>query len=220
MKPLASRLADLGTVVMMVAALGMTGLVIRQQFFPPPAPGTVDIDVSDDWAQFIEGGLRIGPDDAAVTIVEFGDYECPFCRTFHPVLSQILGEFPEDVALIYRFYPLDYHPSAYPTARMALCAKDQGRFKEAHDRLYEIEELAEIDPTVFGEEVGVYDAERFIQCSAAELPRPEVQADLALAEKLNVNQTPTIVVDGLQLARRPNVEELRALIVEALAERR
>lgn len=78
-----------------------------------------------------------GPKNAKVTIVEYSDFECPFCSRFFPTTKQILEDYPNDVRLVYRHFPLSFHAEAVPAAEAAECAGDQGKFWEYHDKLFE-----------------------------------------------------------------------------------
>ena len=90
----------------------------------------------DNWGELTSGGHRLGPADARVTIVEFGDYECPACRSAYPEIERALEKYGQDVTLVYRHWPLEYHSLALPAAVAAECAAEQGVFWEYHDRLY------------------------------------------------------------------------------------
>lgn len=98
---------------------------------PAPAPtGPVDVAVTD--ADYIKGNP-----DAKVTIVEFSDFQCPFCQRFHPTVQQALDEYGDDVRWVYKHFPLDsIHPEARPAANAAECAGEQGKFWEFGDQLF------------------------------------------------------------------------------------
>lgn len=150
--------ADWATVSMALCAIVVTAVVVQQQPRAPSRqtfPNFEDREV-EDWDEYLSGGHRIGPDNAAVTIVEFGDYECPFCRRLEPALRALLAEYSEEVAIVYRHVPLTYHEHAYQAARLAECAAVQDRFPEAHTRLYDVE-LEDFDPADFGAAIGVHD---------------------------------------------------------------
>ncbi len=90
-----------------------------------------DVDVS--------GMIAQGPKDAKVTIVEFSDFECPYCVRAFPTVKQILSEYKSDVKLYYKQFPLNnLHPNAQKTAEASLCAADQGKFWEFHDKIFQL----------------------------------------------------------------------------------
>lgn len=95
-------------------------------------PTGKDVDVS--------GMVAEGPQNAKVTIVEFSDFECPFCIRAYPTVKQILSEYKNDVKFYYKQYPLtQIHPNAQKTAEASLCANDQGKFWKFHDKIFEVE---------------------------------------------------------------------------------
>lgn len=95
-----------------------------------------DIDVSGMTAE--------GPANAKVTIVEFSDFECPFCVRAYPTVKQIMSEYKNDVKFYYKQYPLtQIHPQAQKAAEASLCANDQGKFWKFHDKLFEIQAQAQ-----------------------------------------------------------------------------
>jgi len=88
----------------------------------------------------VKNMIAIGPENAKVTIVEFSDFECPFCVRAYPTVKQILSEYKNDVKLYYKQFPLNnIHPNAQKTAEASLCAEDQGKFWEWHDKIFELE---------------------------------------------------------------------------------
>ncbi len=85
-------------------------------------------------------GIPTGPENAKVTIVEFSDFECPFCVRAYPIVKQILSEYKNDVKLYYKQFPLNnIHPNAQKAAEASLCAADQGKFWEFHDKIFVLE---------------------------------------------------------------------------------
>lgn len=78
-----------------------------------------------------------GNKDAAITLIEYSDFECPFCGQFHTTVQQVIQDYPNDVKIVYRHFPLSFHPEAEPAALAAECAGEQGKFWEFHDELFE-----------------------------------------------------------------------------------
>ncbi len=92
---------------------------------PAPTAARVRVPVGDS--------PQRGPGDAWVTIVEFADFECPYCRVEEPVLQAITAAYGSDVRVVFKHFPLGFHPDAWPAAIAAECARAQGRFWEMHD---------------------------------------------------------------------------------------
>jgi protein-disulfide isomerase len=191
------RAADVATIVAALSAAVVTGVVV---FRGPPQPAASAVTVVEDWERYVQGGHRIGPDDAAVPILEFGDYQCPFCKAAEPHLGAILQRY-DDVALVYRHLPLaNLHPFAYAAASAAECAAEQDAFWPFHRLLFETDGWATLEPASVYDELatkaGVEDRERFSACLAVTDPADTIEADLAAAAALGFTGTPTFVVNG------------------------
>jgi hypothetical protein len=124
---------DASVVAVAVCAIIMATGTVWARFRPAAAsirqaPRPVSAAVGN-WADLEQAGHRIGPASAKLTIVEFGDFECPACGEFEHTLQQVRRAYPKDVAVVFRHWPLPYHKLAYPAARAAECAADQGRFE-------------------------------------------------------------------------------------------
>ena len=139
---------------------------------------------------------------APVTIVEFSDFQCPYCGAAHPELARLLREFEGQVKLVFKYFPLSAHERAMPAAHAAEAAARQGKFWEMHDLLFEHQhELEDADLRHYAQVLGL-DEERF----KADLASPEVEerieADRKEGDALKIEGTPTIYVDG-RLLREP-----------------
>jgi len=208
-----SRVADLATIAMAIGAVIVVGLLLTDRAQRPEPRITVDEQLGrSEWRQFAESDRRIGPADAAVTIVEFGDYQCPFCQEAEAQVRQVLERYPTQVALVYRHYPLSYHEHAYRAARYADCAGEQERFPQAHRLLYDMDDLEQLDAVAFARAISVEDTDAFVTCAGRSDPLPSVEEDLRAAATLSVGATPTFVVEGLRLARTPRGDSLLALV--------
>jgi protein-disulfide isomerase len=95
---------------------------------PSPEPTSVPVVSDDDHIR--------GNKDAEITIIEYSDFECPFCGNFHPTMQQVMTNYEGKVRWIYRHFPLSFHPSALPAANAAECASEQGKFWEYADQLF------------------------------------------------------------------------------------
>lgn len=141
---------------------------------------------------------------APVTIVEFSDFECPYCGRAHPVVNELLREFEGQVRVIFRNYPLSGHPRAMPAARAAVAAGEQGKFWEMADLLFEHQRaLEDEDLERYAAQLGL-DIERF----RADLRSPETQAsierDRTEGSRLGVEGTPTFFINGRRFSEAPS----------------
>lgn len=152
------------------------------------------------WQQYADAGHRLGLETAAVTIVEFGDYQCPYCRESEAHLRAILSKYENDVSLVYRHFPLPGHGAAYPAARAAECAGQQDRFWELHELFYSthnwIEDTSEAGMAGLAERAGVVSVEEFADCLAGGDIDELVDADVAAGRGLGIRGTPTFLVNG------------------------
>jgi protein-disulfide isomerase len=176
---------------------------------PPPA---IRVEVS------IHGAPVRGSADAPVTIVEFSDFECPFCKQTRPTLKQLLERYPGKVRLVYRDFPLDsIHPQARRAAEAARCASDQGKFWEYHDVLFtQSPELALEDLRRYGGQVGL-DVTKFDACLTAGVYKAAVQRDLDEGTRLGITGTPAFFINGRILSGAQPIEAFTRLIDQELA---
>jgi protein-disulfide isomerase len=145
-------------------------------------------------------GPSMGPENARVTIVEFSDFQCPYCRRAGPVVKSLLERYPEDIRVVYRHLPLDFHERAKPAAEASACADEQGAFWPYHDLIFENPDaLADEDLTRYASELGI-DSEALGACLAAGRGRDVVEADLAVARSFGISGTPAFVVNGILLS--------------------
>lgn len=205
--------------VLCVCAVVVTALVIREEFFPPPAPQAVArqaVQVSN-WRKYAAGGHRSGPSGSPVSIVVFSDFQCPACRTLASHLKVIRAEFPEDVSIVYRHAPLRSHPHAVTAARASECAGRQGRFEAFHDALFGNQPSIGLVPWArFAEDAGVPDVPDFERCLASGDPAGTLESDTLDARSLKVSSTPTFMVNGVQYLGAPPLETLRTYVQRAV----
>lgn len=140
---------------------------------------------------------KLGSDAAKVSIVEFGDFECPFCRQSFFVLKDLLAKYGGKIRFQFRDFPnTSLHPHAMAAALAARCANDQGRFWEYHDLLYiNQERFLDEDLGRYATQIGL-DRGAFDACFAAKKFLADVSADAADGEALGVQGTPTWFING------------------------
>lgn len=158
-----------------------------------------------------------GPSDAWVTIVEFGDFQCPYCGAEAPVLRQLLAANPADVRLVYKHFTLPQHAYARGAAIAAECAADQGKFWEMYDELYAHQDA--IDPAHLPDRAaaaGVPDLTAWQACLGTAAPAARVDADMALVAQLNLPGTPTLVVNGDEYFGAFSYDELAPIVAASM----
>jgi|ERR1700728_278802 len=209
------------TATLVVCALVTTGLVVRREFFssaPAPAQAEYKTVFVKDWSGDLAKGVRMGAGEAPVQLLEFADFECPFCASFHKDVKALKARHPMQVALTFVHFPLPGHRFALPAARVAECAGDQGRFEAMYDRLFDEQDSLGLKPwSEFATEAGVPDSAAFDACIKRTDPIPRVAEGKALGNQLDVHGTPTVVINGWKLGRPPTLDELDHMVKSILA---
>jgi protein-disulfide isomerase len=137
----------------------------------------------------------IGSKQALITIIEFSDFQCPFCRNSQEPIRHVLQTYTDKVRLIFRHRPLETHSEAFLSAQAAFCAGEQGVFWEYHDALFASETLSSQILNKLASNLGL-DISRFGNCLKSDRSRIAVLNDLNEAVRLGINSTPTFVING------------------------
>ncbi|MCB9756195.1 MAG: thioredoxin domain-containing protein [Myxococcales bacterium] len=164
-----------------------------------------------------EGRPQLGPDDALVTIVEFSDFQCPYCERVTETVERVKTKYGDDVRVVFRHHPLPFHAAARPAAVAAMAAHRQGKFWEMHDRLFpkrkELnEELYKSLAQELGLDMAQFDADR----NDPGLGKM-IDDDIALARTMGANGTPAFFVNGRYLSGAVPFEMFTALVDKELA---
>jgi protein-disulfide isomerase len=159
-------------------------------------------------------GPSLGPADAPVTVVEFSDFQCPFCSRAVPVMKALHARYPDDVRIVYRHLPLSFHAQAREAAIAAVCADDQGHFWDYHDLLFENQEDLEREAFVAHAEALDLDLDRFEACLDSDDAAATVDADLRAAEAAGATGTPTFYINGIKLTGARPLEQFEEIVEE------
>ncbi len=162
-------------------------------------------------------GPARGPADAPVTIVEFGDFQCPFCKAAEASLAEVMKRHAHSVRVVFRNLPLDQiHPNARVAAEAAVCAERHGKFWEMHDAMYADQralDSASLTRTAAG--LGLDEAQ-FSRCLADDSTRTALERDAAAADRLGLTGTPFFFINGRPLDGNVPVSQFEALIADEL----
>ena len=163
-------------------------------------------------------GPAKGPDDAAVTIIEFSDFQCPYCERVLPTIAQILEKYPTQVRFVFRHLPLHrIHDRAQPAAEAAVCAGNQDKFWDYHDVLFDNSRaLSDEDLERYAADMDL-EMEVFKRCVSERESQQMVDVDAAVAESLGLTGTPAFFVNGIPLTGAQPLEKFSAIIDEELA---
>lgn len=182
------------------------------QAAPTSAPQYVRYDIPT------EGFPSIGPADAPITIVEFSDFQCPYCRAWQQQTYQpLFAAYPGQIRLVYRDFPLtQIHPNAFPAAEAAQCANEQNAFWSYHDKLFSSENLGDDVYKQYAQELGL-DMTKFDDCLTTHKYQQYVQDNSDFAVNLGVNSTPTFFINGLAVVGAQPISVFKQVIDKELA---
>ena len=158
-----------------------------------------------------------GPAAAPITIIEFSDYQCPFCARVNPTLTKIRAQYGDKVRIVFKDFPLPNHAQAPKAAEAAHCAGDQGKYWEMHDRLFANQSAMEVPALKqYAAALGLT-AATFDQCLDSGKFASVIAEDMKLGETLGVQSTPTLYVNGRPVLGAQPFEVFQSLIDEELA---
>jgi protein-disulfide isomerase len=143
----------------------------------------------------------LGPRDAKVVIVEFSDFQCPFCQQAQPVIKEILKDYGDKVLFIYRDFPLvANHPDALLAALAGECAHEQGKFWEMHDKIFASQdEINEVNLKTYAVQIGL-NSIQFGNCIVSGKYLKEIEEDLTQGYAAGVRATPTFFINGVRIS--------------------
>jgi len=163
------------------------------------------------------GTPAMGPENAPVTIVEWSDYQCPFCKRAHPTVQQVLSEYKDKVRFVYLDYPLPFHQMAMPASQAVHCAEDQGKFWEYHTNLFEAAgDLSHADLTKRATDLGL-DSAAFEACTTANKHDGLIKSNFDDGAALGVTGTPAFFINGRMLVGAQPIEQFRDVINDELS---
>ena len=208
-----------------------TGAVVAMPTKEAPEVPTRVADVDEDDDPFL------GPKDAKVVIVEFSDFECPYCGAAMGTHEELIKRFKSKdpsweaavpklkelakqgkIRLVFRDYPLGFHSQAKPAAEAAECADEQGKFWEYHDAIFENQaSLGRSLYTSLAEQLGL-DVEKFEKCIETGKYSQEVDMDVAYANQVGVSGTPVFFVNGIKVTGAQPYNVFKQIIDAELAD--
>ena len=162
------------------------------------------------------GSPERGPKNAPITIIEFSDYECPFCKRAEASVQQVLTTYGDKVRFVYRNFPLPMHKDARPAAEAALCANAQGKFWEYHAKLFASSDLSKDKLQSMAAEVGL-DRGKFDACFDKTEFTKAIDKDVEDGSNVGVNGTPAFFINGRMLSGAQPFEKFKEVIDDELA---
>jgi protein-disulfide isomerase len=190
---------------------GISGPSASQQANEPLQQKRVEVSVDDDPA--------LGPKDAPVTIIEFSDYQCPYCiRWYQQVYARLMKDYEGKIRFVYRDFPLtSIHPEAAPAALAANCAGEQNAYFPYHDALFsENYGLGQDAYIRYATDLGL-NVEAFKTCLSENRYASEVEADIRYGYSIGVISTPTFFINGIAVVGAQPYEYFQQIIKKELA---
>lgn len=139
---------------------------------------------------------------APVTIIEFSDFECPYCARLQPTLKQVLEAYPDKVRLVYKDFPLSFHKQAKNASKAALAAREQGKYWEMHDLIFkDYNKLNEDKFKEYAVKLGL-DMDRFMKDFKSDQYDAQIQRDIKLGAGIGVRGTPSLFMNGKRMSAR------------------
>ena len=162
----------------------------------------------------------LGNPNAKVVIYEHSDFQCPYCARGKEVVHQIAQAYGDKVAIVFRHLPLEFHPNAKPAAIASICAQEQGKFWEYHDKLFDNQkELSSDNYIKWAKELSLDEA-KFKTCLSSPEAQKKLEKSAQLSEQVGANSTPTFFVgtkkEGKKVAGAQPFPEFKKMIDEAM----
>jgi protein-disulfide isomerase len=169
-----------------------------------------------DRVQVAATGPAQGPENAPITIVEFSDFQCPYCSRLIPTLDQVKQQYGDKVRIVFRQFPLNFHENAQKAAEASLCANDQGKFWQMHDAMFQNQQALAVDALkAKAVELGMT-AETFNSCLDSGKYANQVQADMQEGSAAGVTGTPAMFVNGRFISGAVPLEQITKVIDDEL----
>lgn len=162
----------------------------------------------------------LGSPTAKLTIIEFGDFECPYCQSSFPVIRSIVAAYPDHIRFVYRHFPITaIHTNAVGAAEASACAAAEGKFWPYHDRLFQRRQFDPASRRRYAVESGL-DVDRFDNCVATRQFKNEIVQDLNDGQALGVRGTPTWFINGRRVEGEIPEQVFRDVVSRLLGESR
>ena len=212
------------SIALTVACLTMAVTYVRREFSARAVPERSNSagppEYVTDWNEMIRNGIVVGDTNARFKVVEFADFECPFCRASDTVYRAVKRRVGAEVALVYVHFPLTTHRFALPAARAAECADAQNHFSEMHDVLFDKQDSLGLKSwESFATDAGL-DTAQFAACMRVNTKSARIDAGRAAGTRLGVRGTPTVLLNGWRFSSPPSIDQLSGAIQDLRAGRK
>lgn len=198
------------TGILVICVVIVTFLFLRKEF---AGKTEISYTIVDNWKELIPADERENGSISKAYLIEFFDYECPYCSVVDTVLDSIQSKYDAKIKIIRYHFPLNMHPSAYKAAIAAECARDQGMFASYHKELMTNQfRLSSIDFNDIAILIGIKDLNKFQMCIDNEEPAGVISRNVQLAKRIGVNGTPTLIINDKMISGVIDADEIDKII--------
>ncbi len=205
-------------IILGIVVIGLVGLFVATK----PKDSTT-ATFTGDAKQVQADDHTLGNKEAKVTLIEYGDFQCPSCGAAHPVIKELQKKYDKQMLFVFRNFPLiSIHPNAFAAARAAEAANLQGKYWEMHDKLFETQDLwgqlSSNQQTTFegyAQELGL-NLDQFKKDYASDKVADKINRDVSSASQFDVQGTPTFIVNGQKIENPGDKAGYEAIIQNAI----
>ncbi len=176
----------------------------------------VDVKLEPIRVTVAANGPAKGPANAPVTIVEFSDFQCPFCSQLIPTLEQVKAKYGDKVRIVFRQYPLPFHQNAAKAAEAALCANEQGKFWELHDVMFKNQNALGVEDLKKSAATLGLNSDEFGKCLDSGKNAAVVQSDMKEGSAAGVSGTPAMFINGRFISGAVPIDQITTVIEDEL----
>ncbi|MCL5031300.1 MAG: DsbA family protein [Bacteroidetes bacterium] len=210
-----AKIDNIFTSILVICALIVTFLIVRKEFLT--GDQTINISSVDNWKELITHDGKIDTNSPKVYLIEFFDYECPYCNTLDATLDTIQSKYNDKIKIIRYHFPLNIHPLAYRAAIAAECASKQDYFDMYHKELMRNQyKLNSINFTEVARQIGIKDIGKFQKCVDHEETADIIAKNVQLAKEYKITGTPTLIINDKMISGVINSKTIEKIIKEFL----
>lgn len=209
------KIDNIFTSILVICALIVTFLVLRKEFFTDDR--TTNISSIANWEKLITYDGKIDTNNPKIYLMEFFDYECPYCNTLDATLDTIQLKYNDKIKIIRYHFPLSIHPLAYRAAVAAECANMQDYFDKYHKELMRNQyKLNSINFTEVAKQIGIKDIGKFQKCIDYEETADIIAKNVRIAKEYNITGTPTLIINNKMISGIVDSKAIEKIIKEFL----
>jgi len=209
------RSGQFANIAIGMCCIVVTAVALRREFSPDSDRGartTTRAQYVENWQRLLAVDATIGSPSAGLKIVEFVDFECPFCAELAERVARLQSEYPGEIALTLRHFPIPGHKFARQAAMAFECAKPHRKEKELYGALFAKQDSLGLRPfREYARDAGIDDLNAFDDCSRTS-KFDRIEEDIKFADRLGVTATPTLLLNGWMLSIPPSDERFREIL--------